>query len=313
MKSGYLGLHETGELAGRIVAARELLRVCRVCPRNCRVNRLAGATGYCRTGRLARVASYTPHFGEESPLVGVGGSGTVFFSNCNLGCVFCQNYEISHLGEGEEVSGEQLAAMMVSLQARGCHNINLVTPSHVVPQILEALPTAIARGLTVPLVYNSGGYDSVETLQLLAGIVDIYMPDFKFWAGETAKRLAGAPDYPTAARAALKEMHHQVGDLLLDGRGLARRGLLVRHLVMPGQLAETAEILRFIAGEISPDTYLNLMDQYRPCGRAGEFPPLDRALSHEEYRQALALAEKTGLRRLDQRNWSRLLRRLELI
>ncbi len=308
--SGYLVLHASGELSARIKAGLELLGSCRVCPRRCGVNRMAEETGFCRTGRLARVAGYTPHFGEESPLVGDGGSGTIFFGNCNLGCVFCQNYEISHLGEGEEVGPEQLAAMMVFLQAQGCHNINFVTPSHVVVQILEALPAAIAGGLTVPLVYNSSGYDSVETLRLLDGIIDIYMPDFKFWAGETARRLAGAHDYPAVARAALREMHRQVGELVPDETGLARRGLLVRHLVMPGGLAETAEILSFIARELSPATYLNLMDQYHPCGRAGEFPPIDRPLSGEEYRRALLLAEKAGLRRLDRRDWQRFWRRL---
>jgi putative pyruvate formate lyase activating enzyme len=311
-KSSYLFLHESGELARRIEAARQQLESCRICPRNCEVNRLKDETGYCRTGRRALVASYGPHFGEESPLVGEGGSGTIFFANCNLGCVFCQNYEISHLGEGEVVEPAELAAMMVSLQQRGCHNINFVTPSHVAAQILEALPAAIEGGLNVPLVYNSSGYDSVETLRLLAGIIDIYMPDFKFWERESARRLAEAPDYPIIARAALREMHRQVGDLVLDKRGLARRGLLLRHLVMPGGLAETEAILRFVAEEISRDTYLNLMDQYHPCGRAREFPPLDRTLAADEYRQALELAEKLGLRRLDRRDWQRLFRRLEM-
>jgi putative pyruvate formate lyase activating enzyme len=246
------------------------------------------------------------------PGVGVVGRETIFFANCNLGCVFCQNYEISHLGEGEEVEPAELAAMMVSLQQRGCHNINFVTPSHVAAQILEALPAAIEGGLKAPLVYNSSGYDSVETLRLLAGIIDIYMPDFKFWDRESARRLAGAPDYPVIARAALKEMHRQVGDLVLDTRGLARWGLLLRHLVMPGGLAETEAILRFVAEEISRDTYLNLMDQYHPCGWAREFPPLDRTLAADEYRQALELAEKFGLRRLDRRDWQRLFRRLEM-
>ncbi|MEN8142489.1 MAG: radical SAM protein [Thermodesulfobacteriota bacterium] len=309
-QSSYLALHESGELLARIERALAILGECRLCPRRCKVNRLEGEKGVCLTGRLAVVASYSPHFGEESPLVGQSGSGTIFISNCNLGCVFCQNYEISHLGEGEEVTAEQLAAMMVRLQGAGCHNINFVTPSHVVPQILEALPPAIGRGLKVPLVYNSSGYDSVEALSLLDGVVDIYMPDFKFWDKDSARRLAKAPDYPEKARAALREMHRQVGDLVIDGNGVARRGLLVRHLVMPGGLEETGAILDFLAREISVDTYVNIMDQYRPCGRAVEFPPLDRSLDREEYGEALAMAKEVGLKRLDERNWARILRQL---
>jgi len=307
---GYLALHASGELSKRIAAARELLADCCCCPRRCQVNRLEGERGVCRTGERAVVSSYGPHFGEESPLVGSGGSGTIFLSNCNLLCVFCQNYEISHLGEGTEVSADQLAAIMMSLQDQGCHNINFVTPSHVVPQILAALPEAVELGLSVPLVYNSSGYDMVETLRLLDGIVDIYMPDFKFWKGETGTRFAKAPDYGTRARQAIKEMHRQVGDLFLDGQGIAVKGLLVRHLVMPGGLDETREILRFLADEISVKTYVNIMDQYRPCGRAGEYPPLDRLLQHEEYLEALRLAEEAGLQRLAEKDWGRMLKRL---
>ena len=309
-QSSYLGLYESGKLSARIDKALAILGECRLCPRRCKVNRLEDERGICRTGRLAVVASYAPHFGEESPLAGQFGSGTIFFTNCNLGCVFCQNYEISHLGEGEEVTAEQLAAMMVRLQEMGCHNINFVTPSHVVPQILEALPAAIDRGLSVPLVYNSSGYDSVETLALLDGVVDIYMPDFKFWDKDSARRLAGAPDYPEKARAALREMHRQVGDLAIGANGIARRGLLVRHLVMPGGLDETREILDFLAREISVDTYVNVMDQYRPCGRAGEFPPINRPLDWEEYGEALVMTKEAGLKRLDERNWGRILRQL---
>ena len=218
---------------------------CRVCPRRCKVDRLSDEKGICQTGAKAVVSSYAPHFGEESPLVGSGGSGTIFFTHCNLLCLFCQNYEISHLGQGLETDAGQLASMMVSLQRQGCHNINFVTPSHVVPQILAALPKAIEKGLTVPLVYNSSGYDSPETLKLLEGIIDIYMPDFKFWNRESAKRYAKAPDYPEVAQKAILEMHRQVGDLVMDDEGVAVKGLLVRHLVMPGGLEETREDIAF--------------------------------------------------------------------
>lgn len=308
--SGYLKLYDEGELQQRIAAARKRLAPCLVCPRKCRVDRLSDEKGICRTGAKAVVSSYGPHFGEESPLVGTGGSGTIFLTHCNLLCVFCQNYEISHLGEGTETDEEQLAAMMVSLQRQGCHNINFVTPSHVVPQILAALPAAVEKGLTVPLVYNSSCYDSVETLQLLEGVFDIYMPDFKFWTEESGKRFAKAPDYAEKARKAILEMHRQVGDLVLDQEGIAVRGLLVRHLVMPGSLDETREILQFLAREVSPDTYVNIMDQYRPCGRAADFPPIDRRLQHDEFRQALEMAREAGLHRLDERDWLRIIKRL---
>ena len=315
---GYLRLHESGELAGRIARAMAGLADCCLCPRDCRVNRLEEERGVCRTGRRAMVASYMPHFGEERPLVGSGGSGTIFFSRCNLLCVFCQNHEISHpvagtaegAGEGVEVEAGQLAAMMISLQKQGCHNINFVTPSHVVPQILAALPSAIERGLAIPLVYNSSGYDATATLQLLEGVVDIYMPDFKFWDPASARRLAKAADYPDRARAALKEMHRQVGDLRLDERGVAVRGMLVRHLVMPEGLAETAEIMRFLATELSPDTYVNVMDQYRPCFRAHLHPPADRRTSREEYLEARRLAGRAGLHRLDEKDWAVALKNL---
>ncbi|KPK27368.1 MAG: radical SAM protein [Desulfobacterales bacterium SG8_35_2] len=309
-QSGYLALHAQGKLAVRIAQARELLSPCKVCPRQCKVDRLADEKGICRTGASPVVSSYAPHFGEESPLVGSGGSGTIFLTHCNLLCVFCQNYEISHLGQGIETDAGQLASMMVSLQRQGCHNINFVTPSHVVPQILEALPKAIARGLTVPLVYNSSGYDAVETLQLLEGIFDIYMPDFKFWTEESGRRYAKAPDYPEIARRAILEMHRQVGDLVMDKEGVAIKGLLVRHLVMPGGLDETREILRFLAREVSVETYVNVMDQYRPCGRAHQYPPIDRRLTNEEFQEALKLAGEAGLKRLDEKDWLRILRKL---
>jgi len=309
----YFALSGSGELLRRRDAALSRLSCCQLCPRRCGANRLAGGQGFCHTGRLAVVAAYHPHFGEEAPLVGDGGSGTIFFANCNLGCVFCQNYEISHLGEGAEVSASELAAMMVRLGQQGCHNINLVTPSHVVAQILEALPLAIEGGFSVPLVYNTSGYDEVETLRLFEGVVDIYMPDFKFWSTVSSRRYAKAADYPEKARQAIGEMHRQVGDLVINAEGLAEHGLLVRHLVMPEGLAEAREILGFLAKDISPNTYVNVMDQYRPCGQAMNFPPLDRMLRPEEYRQALALAGQAGLTRLDQRDFSAMLRALWVV
>ncbi len=304
---GYRQLYASGELAARRDAALAQLKECGLCPRACGRNRAAGEVGFCGTGSLAKVASYSPHFGEESPLVGTSGSGTIFLSNCNLGCVFCQNHGISHLGEGVEVDSGQLAAIMLSLEKQGCHNINLVTPSHVVPQLLAGLVIAVEHGLSLPLVYNSGGYDSVQTLQLLDRVIDIYMPDFKFWDPAASMRYAKAPDYPDRARAAIREMHRQVGDLVIDDQGLAGRGLLVRHLVMPGGLDQTGAILDFLARDISENTYVNLMDQYRPCGRADEFPPLDRRTSRREYEQALALAREAGISRLDRREWARIL------
>ena len=309
-EAGYLRLHKQGTLADRIAGARERLAPCRVCPHQCKVDRLADEKGICRTGARAMVSSYAPHFGEESPLVGSGGSGTIFLTHCNLLCVFCQNYEISHLGQGVETDAGQLAAMMVSLQRQGCHNINFVTPSHVVPQILAALPKAVEKGLTVPLVYNSSGYDSIATLQLLDGIVDIYMPDFKFWSAHCARRYTKAADYPQVARQALREMQRQVGDLQINAQGHAERGLLVRHLLMPGGFAETDAILRFLAEEISVNCYVNIMDQYRPAGRADEFAELAATISAAEYRQAMQRAEHYGLTRLDRRNFADLLRHL---
>lgn len=307
--AGYLALQQAGELSKRIEQLTTILADCTLCPRHCQVDRLAGEKGFCRTGKDAVVASYCAHFGEESCLVGVSGSGTIFFSNCNLGCVFCQNYSISHQGEGIEVDSGQLAAIMLSLQKQGCHNINLVTPSHVVPQIVAALPVAIAKGLTLPLVYNSSGYDAVDTLRLLEGIVDIYMPDFKFWSSESARRFANAPDYPDKARKAISEMHRQVGDLQIDAQGLAVKGLLVRHLVMPGALAETEEIMNFLA-KLSEQTYVNVMEQYRPLYQAGKYPPIDKPLSPEEYEQAANLAKQAGLKRLEQNGLLYLLKKM---
>lgn len=262
------------------------------------MDRLSGETGYCRVGYLPRVSSIGPHFGEERPLVGYRGSGTIFFSFCNLGCLYCQNYTISHGGEGAEESIERLASQMLLLQDMGCHNINLVTPTHQVPMIVEAIYHAKKSGLKVPVVYNTGGYDRVETLRLLEGIIDIYMPDFKYWNPQWAKIFSDAEDYPEVAREALKEMHRQVGDLVINSAGIAERGLLVRHLVLPGGIADTEKVMKFIADEISRDTFVNVMDQYHPCYKAFEHPPLNRRLLREEFEEALEAARRAGLRRI---------------
>jgi putative pyruvate formate lyase activating enzyme len=302
VEPAYLQTYRSGLLRRNLEEALVKLSDCGLCPRTCRVDRHTGELGVCRTGRRAWVSSFNAHFGEEAPLVGANGSGTIFFTHCNLLCLFCQNFEISHEGIGEEVSDQQLAGIMLALQRQGCHNINFVTPSHVVPQILAALELAVPAGLKVPLVYNSSGYDRVETLRLLDGVIDIYMPDFKFWDPEVGRKACSAPDYPEAARHALLEMHRQAGDLELDERGIARRGLLVRHLVMPGGLAGTRQVMRFIAQEISPRTYVNVMSQYRPCGRADKVPGLEVALSADEYRQAVRETIAEGITRLDQRH-----------
>jgi putative pyruvate formate lyase activating enzyme len=295
----YLALHRQGVLPVRAAAAQQLFDQCELCPRRCGAHRAAGVLGVCRIGQHARVASFHAHFGEEAPLVGTGGSGTIFFSGCNLRCSFCQNDEISHGLEGEELSARELAVVMLRLQERGCHNINFVTPTHVVPQILAALPTAATQGLHIPLVYNCGGYESVATLRLLADVVDIYMPDFKFWDDRWAHHCCGVTDYRRHAAAALKEMHRQVGDLVLDEAGLAVRGLLVRHLVMPCGAAGTAAVASFLAEEISRDTYVNIMAQWRPCGPARCDPLLNRPLERGEYLQAVDSALRAGLHRLD--------------
>ena len=297
--AAYLKLYHSDKLKERIEIALSLLERCTVCPHNCGVNRLAGGIGKCRTSRQAMVSSYGPHFGEETPLVGRHGSGTIFFTHCNLKCVFCQNYTISQLGEGEKVSKEELAYMMISLQARGCHNINLVSPTHVVPQILEALELAVKGGLHIPLVYNSGGYDSVETLRILDGIVDIYMPDMKYDDEEIARELSGIENYPRINKAAVKEMHRQTGDLEIGEEGVARRGVLVRHLVLPNGLAGTKGIVNFLSKEISSKTYLNIMAQYHPCYKAFQIPSLGRRISSAEFYEALSLARAAGLSRLD--------------
>jgi putative pyruvate formate lyase activating enzyme len=297
----YLHCHESGELRRRVERGLEMLRSCRVCPRNCDVDRLADEKAVCLTGRYAVVASYFPHFGEEDCLRGHRGSGTIFFANCNLKCVFCQNYDISQRPAGKEVTPEELAERMLELQDLGCHNINFVTPEHVVPQIVEALPFAIEAGLRLPIVYNTSGYDSLESLRLLDGIVDVYMPDFKYWSSEAAKRYSKAGDYPDTVREGLKEMQRQVGDLVLDEEGLAKRGLLVRHLVMPGGVAGTREVMRFLAREISKNVYVNLMDQYYPAFKTDRYPEIHRRITEEEYLEAYQAALEEGITRLDAR------------
>jgi len=296
----YIQAFERGVLAERAGRARELLRQCEVCPRKCRVDRLGGEDdpGVCRIGRYSVVSSFGAHHGEEDCLRGWLGSGTVFFGGCNLRCPFCQNYEISHGVEGGEVDARGLARIFLRLQEQGCHNVNFVTPTHVAPQILEALPIAVEDGLRIPLVYNTGAYDRPEILALFDGIVDIYMPDFKFWDPIEARRHSLPRGYPGVAKRAILEMHRQVGDLVLDPSGLARRGLLVRHLVMPGGVAGTRSILRFLAKEVSPDTFVNLMAQYHPAGRAHGYPGLDRRITPDEYRDAVVAAREVGLRRL---------------
>lgn len=297
----YLRLLESGGFASRLTQAYELLSDCVVCPRECRVDRRAGKLGVCRTGERARISSYGPHLGEEDPLRGWRGSGTIFFSRCNLHCQFCQNFDISQTDSGYEVEPAQLAQIMLELQSSGCHNINFVSPSHVASQILAAVMIAAQAGLRLPLVYNTGGYDSLTMLKLLDGVVDIYMPDMKYADSEVARRFSKIKAYPQVNQAAVKEMHRQVGDLQIDENGLARRGLLVRHLVLPNGLAGTAEIVHFIAEEISPHTYLNLMDQYHPAHKARDFPELDRPLHRQEFQDALRVARAAGLHRLDER------------
>jgi putative pyruvate formate lyase activating enzyme len=293
------------EIERRAAEAHELLgERCVVCPRGCKVDRRADVAGLCAIGRQAVVASYYPHFGEEDCLRGRRGSGTIFFSGCNLRCVFCQNHDISWQVRGEHVTAERLAEMMLELQAIGCHNVNWVTPEHVVPQILEALPLAFAGGLELPIVYITSAYDSPDSLRLMEGIVDVYMPDFKLWTNEAARRYLKRADYPDVARETIVEMNRQVGDLVVDDRGMARRGLILRHLIMPGLLDETEAILRFVAQELGTGTYLNLMGQYYVAGkvgRDGQYGEIACGIHREEYEQALALARELGLR-LDARS-----------
>ncbi len=301
-KAVYLSL-ACKELSERSRTLRELMESCVLCGRECRIDRITGTLGKCRIGADPVISSYGPHFGEERPLVGSHGSGTIFFTGCNLHCRFCQNYDISQLCEGYTIHPGQLASIMMSLQTRGCHNINLVTPTHQLAGIVAALALAIPLGLMLPIVYNCGGYESLHVLRLLDGIVDIYMPDMKYGNNASGLRLSGVPDYWDRNRQAIREMHRQVGDLEIaempDGHGIASRGLLVRHLVLPNGLAGTREVVRFLATEISARTYVNLMDQYRPCFRAHEIAEIGRPISAHEYAEAVNMARAAGLRRLD--------------
>lgn len=293
----YLILYEKGELNQRIKLLNEFLKECRLCPRQCKVNRLGGEKGVCQANSILKVSSAFPHFGEEPPLVGSHGSGTIFLTYCNLRCIFCQNYDISHLGKGEEITSSDLARVMIRLQEIGCHNINFVTPTHYAPQVIASLPEAIERGLRIPIVYNCSGYESLEVIRLLEGVVDIYMPDTKYMDERYSKRFSNAPDYPGVIKEVLKEMHRQVGDLVINSKGIAERGLLIRHLVMPNGIASSEAILKFIAQEISIHSYVNIMDQYRPEYLAYEYPEINRRITHKEYVEAVQIAKHYHLYR----------------
>lgn len=296
----YLELDKKGILAERVEKLNSIYDSCHLCPRDCRVNRKNGETGRCRSTSSVKVSSAFAHFGEEAPLVGQRGSGTIFFSNCGLRCIYCQNYKISIEGEGVEISDERLAEMMVKLQKSGCHNINLVTPTHYVPNIVSALQKAIPMGLNIPLVYNTGSYEKLDILELLDGIIDIYLPDCKYTdPGMAAKYSDGAYNYAYYARIAIKEMFRQVGDLVVNSRGIARRGLVLRHLILPNRIAGTEKFLKFVAEELSKTTYLNLMSQYRPEYKASEYPEIARRIKRSEYYEVLRWASKYGLHRLD--------------
>jgi putative pyruvate formate lyase activating enzyme len=294
----YLQLHKEGVLQKRAEELLAVYRNCTLCPRDCRVDRTKGELGKCRASARVKVSSAFPHFGEEPPLVGTEGSGTIFFSHCGLRCLYCQNHDISFDGYGEEITDRQLADIMVRVQKLGCHNINLVTPTHFVPNIVNALTVAVPLGLHVPLVYNTGGYDKVDVLRLLDGVVDIYMPDFKYWEAEKAAAYSSeAFSYPHYAREAHLEMQRQTGALELDERGIARRGLIIRHLVLPNRLAGTREVVRFIAQSLSRDSYVNIMRQYRPEHKAVGIKELSRRITDAEYAEALGWAREAGLHR----------------
>lgn len=293
----YLEKLNPNELQQRADTIKKLLEECRLCPNECAVNRAAGETGNCNSTDEIFISSYGPHFGEEPELVGLYGSGTIFFTNCNLACVYCQNYDISQLGVGKKISVEELSDIIISLQRRGCHNINLVTPTHFVPQIVQALIIAIDNGLEIPLVYNCGGYESVETLKLLENIIDIYMPDIKYSDNKVASRLSGIKNYWNVVRAAVREMHRQVGDLHIGKKGIAKRGLLVRHLVLPNDIAGSEKVIDFITEEISKNTYVNIMDQYHPSHKADEYVELNRRIRMAEYEKVLEYAKLKGLNR----------------
>jgi len=296
MRPIYLSSHEHGSLDGKIGRLYRTLEDCTLCPRKCGVDRLRGEEGYCRSGKELVVSSFGPHFGEEEPLVGTGGSGTIFLTNCNLLCIYCQNYEISHLGHGTPESEKRVAEYMISLQKRGCHNINFVTPTHFTPQLVKAIEIAIPQGLHIPVVWNCGGYENVETIGLLDGIVDIYMPDIKYGSVDSARKYSNAPDYFERCKEAVREMHRQVGDLVIED-GVAERGLLIRHLVLPNNAAGSREVLKFIAEEISKNTYINIMDQYRPEYKANEYEELRRRPNLKEYKRVVDMAKELGLER----------------
>jgi putative pyruvate formate lyase activating enzyme len=293
----YISLFEKGALSQRVQSLKEFLSECRLCPRECRANRLNGEVGYCGAGAEPMISNAFPHFGEEPPLVGYHGSGTIFLAHCNLRCVFCQNYDISHLGHGERITSSDMAQVMVRLQEMGCHNINFVTPTHYTPQIVASLPEAIEKGLRLPIVYNCSGYESIEVIRLLEGVVDIYMPDAKYMDQRHSKQFSNAPDYPEVIKKVLKEMHRQVGDLTTNSKGIAERGLLIRHLVMPDGVASSEAVLGFIAEEISIHSYVNIMDQYRPEYQAHEYPEINRRITHKEYLEAIQWAKRYQLHR----------------
>ena len=294
---GYIELCKTGDLKRRIEALNDILKECKLCPRECGVNRMEGEIGVCKSGADLMVSSVSPHFGEEPPLVGFHGSGTIFLTHCNLRCVFCQNYDISHLGRGHITTSSEMANYILRLQKMGCHNINFVTPTHYLPQIVASLPEAIDSGLKVPLVFNCGGYESLEVIRLLQGIIDIYMPDVKYADGRVAKKYSMSPDYPDVIKKVLLEMYRQVGNLKTNQDGIVERGLLIRHLIIPENLAGTEALMEFIATDISKDSYVNIMAQYRPMYRADEFPELNRKITVQEYQEAIAIAIRAGLHR----------------
>lgn len=296
MRPKYLSLTE-GEFDNKLEQLYNKLESCDLCGQDCKVNRAKGQKGKCKSGLKMKISSFTPHFGEEPCLVGKKGSGTIFLFYCSLTCVYCQNWRISQKGRGQEKSPEEVADMMVNLQHRGCHNINWVTPTHYAPQLVKALKIAKDKGLEIPIVYNTGGYDLRKTIRLLDGVVDIYMPDMKYGSNETARKYSQAPDYWTINKKAVREMHQQVGDLEINKNGIAKRGLLVRHLVLPNEISDSKKILKFLAEEISKDTYVNIMRQYRPCYRASEYPELNRRIKGGEYNKVVERAKKLGLHR----------------
>lgn len=297
---GYKKLELAGQLSDRVEAMYAKFKNCSLCPRNCGVNRIKGETGVCKATSNVKVATAYPHFGEERALVGKRGSGTIFFSNCNLRCVFCINYKINHLGYGKNTSDNELAEMMLNLQKKGCKNINLVTPTHYAPNIVNAVQIACKKGLSIPLVYNTSGYEQKEILKLLEGIVDIYLPDLKYMENKNSgKYSSGAFDYPKYATTAIKEMHGQVGDLITDQQGNAVRGLMIRHLVMPNNIANTDKVVKWIAKNLGKNTYVNIMAQYRPTFKAFDYPKISRRITRKEFKQAIKWAKEAGLSNLD--------------